>query len=148
MLLACPKYMFTHNASDGVHIPASAEQWLGEYYAKAYYTAVVQGQTWVPLYPLSVTRSGTTITVVFSRGGLVFDTTIVSDPTGSYPSLNFSGAATTVAVKYGFEFVDDTSTANITGSPTISARSACPVMNPVSCLIWLVKHQHGELGEL
>lgn len=120
-ILACPKYFLPY--VDTAHLTAAGYRWMGEYYAKAYYTAIVQAQTWLPLYPLSVNRSGATITAVMSRGGLVIDTTAVSDPSGTYASRTYTQGYTaatnsTVTNYQGFEFMDDTATspsANVTG---------------------------------
>lgn len=105
IVLCCPKYFLTHG--DGLHLNTATYAWLGEYYAKAYKAVVVDGGSFSPLRPVSVTRSGSTITVVFNRGGLVLDTTLVSDPSGSQASKNHSGAVVNVTNYKGFEFVDD-----------------------------------------
>ena len=122
MVLVTPKYMFTYTS--GPHLNnATGYIWLGEYYAKAYYNRIVLGNNWTCLYPLSVTRSGATITVVFNYGGLVIDTTLVTDPSGTYASRTYnqptsSATNSTVTNYQGFEFMDDNATspsANVTG---------------------------------
>ena len=114
-LLACPKYFLPY-VDSYAHLTGAGYQWLGEYYAKVLYTTLILSQSWVPLYPLTVTRVGNTITAVMSKGGLVADTTLVSDPSGTYASRTFTQGYTaatnsTVTNFQGFEFMDDTVTA-------------------------------------
>lgn len=94
-VLVCPKYFFSYQPADGVHLINTSYRWLGEYYAKAYYQHVVQGIPWSPLRPLTIQRTGAVITVTFTGnvGDLLLDTVAVSDP---------SGAANTK----GFEYTD------------------------------------------
>ena len=96
-VLVCPKYPFVHDAGDGVHLTNVGYQKLGELYGKAHYQHVVMGVQWEPLRPISITRSGAQIDVVFTGnvGNLVFDTAAVTDP---------SGASNTK----GFEYKDNT----------------------------------------
>lgn len=95
-VLVCPRYMLPHAVEGadfpGVHLSNEGNRWLGEYYAKAYKKVVVDGQTWTPLKPRSITRNGAVITAVFDVPvpPLVLDTTLVSNPGN-----------------YGFEFTDD-----------------------------------------
>ncbi len=77
--------------------------------------SIINNGTWEPLWPISAVRSGANITIVFSRGGLRFDTSLVSDPSGDYASRKFGTSAlsatdTTVTDKLGFEFCDDNTT--------------------------------------
>lgn len=87
--LVGPKYFLPY--TDGVHLTNHGYRQLGEYYAKAYRVAILEGKRWEPLRPLAVSRAGATITVRFHvpTPPLVLDTTLVSNP-GSY----------------GFEFFD------------------------------------------
>jgi hypothetical protein len=124
LFLVGPKYMFTYNSSDKVHLADGNQYcWLGEYYAKAIYKYFVNG-SWAPLAPLSVTRTGASIVIVFNKGGLTLDTTLVTDPSGTYASRTYTQPATsatntTVTNFKGFEFVDDNATspsANVTAA--------------------------------
>jgi hypothetical protein len=95
-VVVCPKYFLTY-FSDGLHLINTSYRELGEYYAKAYYAAVVLGGTYSPLRPLTVTKTNaTTITLQMAGqvGNLVIDTTNVTDPAAA------SGLD-------GFEVVDD-----------------------------------------
>lgn len=78
-----PKYFLPY--TDGVHLSADGERWLGEYYAKALHRVLVEGEPWTPLRPAEITRIGTEIRVEFAvpQPPLVLDTVAVSDP-GSY----------------------------------------------------------------
>jgi hypothetical protein len=59
-----PKYQYPY-ASDHLHLIATGYDELGEKYAEVYYERVVLGRDWQPLQPLSVSRSGSVITVQF-----------------------------------------------------------------------------------
>ena len=118
IILVCPKYMFSYAAASNVHMDAAGYRWMCEYYAHAWQTVVINGGIWEPLRPLSVSRVGANITVVFSKGGLQFDTTLVTDPSGTYASKSFGAVSNNVVDALGFEFEDDTVTAasqSITG---------------------------------
>ena len=92
-ILVCPKYFL--NYADGIHLTNASYRWLGEYYAKAYREVVVEGGTWTPLQPLTVTRTNTMVTATFlvPVPPLVLDTTLVSNP-GQYGFLYHDGSAT------------------------------------------------------
>ena len=88
-VLVCAKYFIS--GSNRLHLDGYGYRQLGEYYAKAWWTNVVLGQTWVPLYPTNVARSGATITLTFpSSSSLQLDTTLVA-----------------TNANWGFEFFDD-----------------------------------------
>lgn len=111
LIMVAPTYIWP----DGLHFTSASIRHLSEYFAKAYKAVVVNGGSFSPLRPLSVTRSGADITVVFNKGGLVFDATLVADASGSYASRKFGTAAsaatdTTTTNKLGFEFCDDATT--------------------------------------
>lgn len=111
-ILVGPRYFLLH--PDGVHLSSLSHQRLGEYYGKAYYYQVIRGQQWNPLRPSSVIRAGATITITFTGnvGSLVFDTTNVSNPGN-----------------YGFEYVDDTTTAVITNVALQSTNQVVVTLN-------------------
>lgn len=98
VVLVGAKYHLPY-AADGVHLTNAGYQHMGEDYAKAYRRVILEGKTWEPLRPKSVTRSGNVITVTFfvPSPPLVLDTTLVSDPGNK-----------------GFEYADDASSATIT----------------------------------
>lgn len=94
VILVGPKYHLPY-ASDGVHLSSEGYRHMGEDYAKAYHRVVVEGRTWEPLRPKTITHTGAVVTVTFHvpTPPLVFDTTRVSDPGD-----------------YGFRIVDDRKT--------------------------------------
>ena len=106
-ILVGPKYFLQH--SDGVHLVNTSYRKLGEYYAKAWNKVVVQGGTWTPLSPESVTLTGRDIDIQFKGnvGSLVLDTTLVSDP-GNYGFV-YSDSATSTTI----------SSVTVTGSSTV-----------------------------
>jgi len=79
--VVAPKYFLPY-APDGVHITGHAERWLGEYYAKAYQRALIDGEPWIPLRPRAISREGAVIVADFHVPSppLVLDTEKVSDP--------------------------------------------------------------------
>jgi hypothetical protein len=50
--------------SPGVHVNSAAQQGMGELFGRAVNSVVYQGQAWTPLYPTSVSYSGSTTAVV------------------------------------------------------------------------------------
>jgi hypothetical protein len=78
VILVGPKYHLP--TVDGSHLTNEGYRQLGEEYGKVYHRVINQRATWEPLRPLSVSRVGATVTVVFRVpvAPLVFDTTIVS----------------------------------------------------------------------
>jgi hypothetical protein len=96
IVLVAPKYFF--NYSDRHHLTAASSRWLGEYYGKVMKKVVIDHESWRPLTPDTVERSGAIIYATFHvpSGSLAFDTTLVSARTN-----------------YGFEYYDSTSSATI-----------------------------------
>lgn len=105
VILVGAKYHLEYVA-DGVHLTAAGYQHMGEYYAKAYRHVVLEGKTWEPVRPKTITRAGAVITVKMHVPvpPLVIDTTLVSDP-GSY----------------GFEYADDSGAAPAIASVAVTA---------------------------
>lgn len=105
VVLVAPNYPFPAY-SDCNHYTAHSQRWLGAQFAKAYQKVVVEGGTWDPVRPLSVTRAGTTITVkyVVPVPPLVIDTDRVSANTDNFTTKPF----------LGFIFRDSTMSAAIT----------------------------------
>src|SRR5262249_13771365 len=95
-ILVGPRYIFPYVGAGasfpGWHLSNAGYRWLGEYYAKAYKKVVIDGGSWTPLKPNTISRAGAVITVTFDVPAppLVLDTALVSNP-GSF----------------GFEFIDD-----------------------------------------
>ena len=93
IFLVGPKY-FLDYTEDGVHLTAASEQFLGEYYGKAYKRTLMDRLPWKPLYPTGISISGKVITATFNVPAppLVLDNTLVADPGNE-----------------GFEYSDDSS---------------------------------------
>jgi hypothetical protein len=91
IILVGPKYHLPY-AADGVHLTNEGYRHMGEDYAKAYRRVVVEGGTWEPVRPKTVTRVDKVVTITFfvPAPPLVLDTNLVTNPGN-----------------YGFEFVDD-----------------------------------------
>ncbi len=81
IILVGPKYHYPY-FTDGVHLTNVGYDHMGEDYAKAYRRVVLEGKTWEPLRPKTVTRVGKVVTVKFfvPSPPLVIDTQLVSDP--------------------------------------------------------------------
>jgi hypothetical protein len=81
-------------------LTATSEEILGEYYAKAYISTIIEEKPWEPLRPLSVSISGKHVTIDYHVpvAPLVLDTSRVSNPGD-----------------YGFAYSDDS-----TSPPTIT----------------------------
>lgn len=93
-----PKYHLPYAAGAGVHILGAAQARWGEYYARAK-ARVDAGTGWSPMYPLSASRSGTSVTVSINvpQGALAIDTTLVTNP-GNFGVSYKDGAGAQVAV--------------------------------------------------
>lgn len=98
IFVVAPKYMLGYVA-DGVHLTGDGERMLGELYAKAWHTVLVDGERWLPVSPREVRRDGAVITIDFHVPAppLVFDTTLVTDP-GSYGFAFTDSSGATPAV--------------------------------------------------
>ncbi len=94
VILVGPKYHLPQAGGASVHLSNEGYRQMGEEYAKAYRKVILQGGTWEPLRPKTVTRDGAVITIVFHVPvpPITLDTTIVamSNP------------------HYGFDYVDAT----------------------------------------
>ncbi|AJG18817.1 sialate O-acetylesterase [Cupriavidus basilensis] len=84
MFLACPMYQFD-NSDAGVHLTNVSSRWLGAYYGLVYKRVVIDGLVWKPTMATSWVRQGKVALIKFNvpGGGLVFDTSYVTDP-GNY----------------------------------------------------------------
>ena len=123
MILVGPKYHLPY--ADGLHLTNHGYRWMGEYYAKVYRRVVLEGKTWTPLRPDTITRAGDVVTVKFlvPVPPLKLDTQRVSNP----------GAC-------GFEFWDNSS-----ASPSIKA---VQVTGPTTVTITLSKTPAGTARRL
>jgi hypothetical protein len=68
--------------TDGVHLTSDGYKHMGEDYAKVYRHVILEGKTWEPVRPMTITRSGAVVTVKMHVPAppLVIDTTLVTDP--------------------------------------------------------------------
>ncbi len=82
VILVGPKYQLGYGA-DHLHLTNTASKYMGELYAKVMKKVLLDGATWDPLMPVSVTRSGTTVLVDYHipYGTLAVDTTNVASHT-------------------------------------------------------------------
>jgi hypothetical protein len=64
ILCAGPKYQYPY-VSDNVHLTSHGYELLGEKYGQAFAQWVALGQSWSPLQPVAVSRSGRVISVAF-----------------------------------------------------------------------------------
>jgi len=78
--LVGPKYMLTF--SNGPHLTNTSYRQMGEYFAKAYRSVVIEGKPWIPLrpQPSSITCTTNSVDVAFDVPvpPLVLDTTLVT----------------------------------------------------------------------
>ncbi len=105
VVLVAPNYPFPHY-TDCNHYTNHSQRWLGAYFAKAYQRVVVEGGTWEPTRPTSISRAGNIITVkyVVPVPPLVIDTQRVDASNDKFP----------VPPLYGFVYRDSTMSASIT----------------------------------
>ncbi|MEI7765218.1 MAG: fibronectin type III domain-containing protein [bacterium] len=96
IVLVGPKYFL--NYSDYAHLNNTSYRWLGGYYAKVMKKVLIDKETWRPLTPDSILRSGKVVYAKFHVpiGKIALDTTLVS-----------------LRTNYGFEYSDSTSSATI-----------------------------------
>lgn len=94
VILVGPKYAYPYQPT-GTHLQNYAYTVLGELYAKAYYKAVVLGQTWSPLRPISTAVTGSVISITYTGlvSTLVFDTNIVAAATDNMMGYEYFGGA-------------------------------------------------------
>lgn len=98
VIVVTPNYPFDQSG-DCLHYRPHEQRRLGAYFARAYERVVVEGGTWEPVRPRTITRAGNVITIRFHVPSppLVWDETRVAK-----------------AASYGFDFRDRTSSARIT----------------------------------
>ncbi len=112
VILVGPKYQYPQAGGAGLHLTNHGYRRMGEDYAKAYRKVVLEGGTWEPFRPKTITRDGAIITIVFyvPTPPIVLDTTLVamSNP------------------HYGFDYVDATT------DPWMPAVGQSPTVSSVS----------------
>ena len=117
VVLVTPGYPLPF-ASDCLHYSAHGNRRLGEYFAKAYLRTVLQGKSWEPTRPTSVTRVNNVITVKFAVPvpPLVLDTTLVTNP-GNF-GFRYSDSASTPAISSVAVTAPDTVTITLASTPS------------------------------
>ena len=97
--LVGPRYFLQR--SDNVHLTAAGYQMLGRYHAKAQ-AAVLRGETWSPLLPSSIVRTGAVVVATFPTATpLQFDTTTVAAQASqgfAYTDTNGTATISSVAI--------------------------------------------------
>lgn len=110
VILVQPTYPLVHNADD-VHLVTASYQTMGAQFGKVV-TALRNGQAWRPLYPTSITLSGSTVRACFNvpYPPLVLDTTLVAAATNYGFAYNCSSSppAITDVALFGPDCVDIT----------------------------------------
>ena len=117
VVLVTPGYPLPF-ATDCLHYTSHSNRRLGEYFAKAYLRHVLQGKTWEPTRPTSVTRVNNVLTVKFAVPvpPLVLDTTLVTNP-GNY-GFRYLDSAGTPAISSVAVTAPDTVTITLASTPT------------------------------
>lgn len=123
VILVGPKYHLPY-APDGVHLTNEGYRHMGEDYAKVYRHVVLEGRTWEPVRPKTVSRVGALVTIVFHVPvpPLVLDTAAVENP----------GA-------FGFEFKDEVASVGVT---------SVQVVAPDTVTLTLASVPKGQLGRV
>jgi hypothetical protein len=95
-VLVAPKYFFEYQ--DGVHLKNYMYKLLGEYYGRVMKKVIVDREPWLPLHATSTSISGNIITVNFHVPS---------------PPLQINTTTLLEQFHYGFEYFDDTQSADI-----------------------------------
>jgi hypothetical protein len=128
VVVVTPNYPFTHY-TDCLHYTNYSQRRLGAYFAKAYQRMIIEGGTFEPLRPLTVTRNGNVLTVTFHVPvpPMVIDTTRVTNPGNygfTYADSNSSATISSVALAG-----PDTVTVTLSSAPTGDARKLRYALN-------------------
>ena len=118
VILVGAKYHLQHVA-DGVHLTNAAYRHMGEDYAKVYRRVILEGKTWEPLRPQTITRVGAVVTVKMHVPAppLVIDTTLVTDPGKNGFEWRDDGPTTPTIVSVAVAG-PDTVTVTLSAAPT------------------------------
>jgi hypothetical protein len=86
IVMVGPKYQYEYDA-DLIHLTAPAYERLGEKYAEVFYRVAVEGRAFAPLAPVSVTRQGAEVRVLFQvdTAPLAFNRTFPVFPIANHP---------------------------------------------------------------
>ncbi|MBX3222082.1 MAG: hypothetical protein KF795_16310 [Labilithrix sp.] len=131
VIVVTPNYPFEH-FTDCLHYSNYSQRRMGAYFAKAYQRTVIEGGTFEPLRPLSVTRAANVLTVKFfvPVPPMVIDTTRVVDP-GNY-GFTFADSTSSATIASVALAGPDTVTVTLSGAPTGAARKLRYALNAPS----------------
>ena len=99
IILVEPKYQYTYVPTYHIHVNNVASKHMGEMFAKAMKKVVLDGQTWNPLMPTRVVRTGNIIIISYAIpvGTLAIDTTnVAARPNYGFEYVQTGGTATTI----------------------------------------------------
>jgi len=118
VILVEPKYQY-HYRSDKLHMDVNTqEKQMGEMFAKVMSKVLFKGQTWNPLMPSSITRSGNIITISYQipYGTLAIDTTnVAARPSNGFEFAQTGGNSVSIS---SVELINNNSQVKITLSDT------------------------------
>ncbi len=98
IIMVTPRYIF--DSVDHIsHMSNYSQRRLGEYYAKVYKKIIIDGEDWKPLTPTNITLTGNTVSAEFYV---------------PVPPLAFDTMNVMLKENYGFEYFDESNSANIT----------------------------------
>jgi hypothetical protein len=123
VILVGPKYHLPYVA-DGVHLTNEGYRRMGEYYAKVYRRVIIEGKTWEPLRPKTISRFDNVITVVMHVPvpPIVIDPSRVTDP-GKDVGFEIVDPSPTPAKVYTIIVsAPDTLTITLTHAPATNSR--------------------------
>ncbi len=121
VIVVTPNYPFVH-FEDCLHYSNHSQRRLGAYFAKAYQKVVIEGGTFEPLRPLTITRAANVVTVTFRVPvpPMVLDTTRVTDP-GNY-GFTYEDSAASAAITNVAVTGPDTVRITLSSAPTGNGR--------------------------
>lgn len=122
IILVGAKYHLPY-AVDGVHLTSDGYKHMGEDYAKVYTHVILEGKTWEPVRPKSITRAGAVVTVKMyvPAPPLVMDTTLVSDPGKNGFEWTDAGPTTPTITQVALSG-PDTVVITLSGTPNANGR--------------------------
>lgn len=116
IILVAPKYFLTY--TDVYHLNNYSYRLLGEYYGKVVNQVFNEGKTWMPLYPISIIRTGNIVDAKFHvpepATQIVFDTTAVD----AMPNMGFEYSDSSGTTSISNVAISGTDTVRITLSGT------------------------------
>lgn len=97
-LIYCAGPMYWLTYYDTLHINAASSRLVGALHGEVIKQVVIDGEDWEPLRPIAASVLGNTITMTFTKSGLVLDSTSLPGQTNSgFVVKNGAGTAQTVS---------------------------------------------------